>query len=328
MGALLAVGNAVERIERAANGWRVVANGTTHEGQIAIEADDVIAATAWTPLLDLPSLGSATVRHGAPPPPRPPPGERHRPGSTSAGNATQAAAGLRKHGVASALPAQSAAFATTPGSSPERIAEVHFGRQRPRAPVAPDDVAPLLAGAAARSPELWSQKSYLARVVTLGGKEGPVDEGIRPLAAFLDEDGPTALAVAVEMNGEGGDLPRALHQAGELDSRGHVPASPAPRVRRAGLHEAHPLSGAARARMTEVATRLVVWGALLALPLVGLVVLPGRTAARRHLGEPPRALLARPRRRRDQRRFSRTRPERPRGGAATPGYSSSRWLSS
>ncbi len=202
-GGTLAVNAAIERIERAADGWRVVANGTTHEGQVVLEADDVIAATGFrTPLLDLPTLGCATVRQGVLP------AQTHHWESATvsgiyfAGNATQAAAGLRKHGVPSASGTVSG-FRYNARLLAERVAEVHFAKPRPRQSVAPDDVAPLLTTALARSPELWAQKSYLARVVTLGEDDGPVDEGIRPLAAFLDEDGPNAIAVAVEMNADG-----------------------------------------------------------------------------------------------------------------------------
>jgi hypothetical protein len=202
-GGTFAVNAAVERIERGANGWRVVANGTTHEGRIVLEADDVIAATGFqAPLLDLPTLGCATVRQGILP------AQTHHwesatvPGIYFAGNATQAAGGLRKHGVASASGTVSG-FRYNARLLAERIAELHFGRRRPRKTLTADEVAPLLAGSVTRSPELWAQKSYLARVVTLGGRAGPVDDGIRPLAAFLDEDGPPAIAAAVEMNASG-----------------------------------------------------------------------------------------------------------------------------
>jgi thioredoxin reductase len=202
-GGTAAVNAAVAQIEQGADGWRVLADGTTSEGRIVLEADDVIAATGFrAPLLDLPTLGCATVKQGVLP------AQTHHwesatvPGIYFAGNATQAAAGLRKHGVASASGTVSG-FRYNARLLAERVAEVHFERPRRRQSVAPDDVAPLLTAALARSPELWSQKSYLARVVTLAGDAGPVDEGIRPLAAFLDEEGGDAIAAAVEMNGEG-----------------------------------------------------------------------------------------------------------------------------
>jgi hypothetical protein len=202
-GGTVAVNAAVERIERGSNGWRVIANGTTHEGRIELEADDVIAATGFrTPLLDLPELGCATIRQGLLA------AQTHHwesatvPGVYFAGNATQAAAGLRKHGVASASGTVSG-FRYNARLLAERIADTHFGRPRNRPGLGREQVAPRLAASLARSPELWAQKSYLAHVVTLEGSDGPTDDGIRPLAAFLDEDGPNAIAVAVEMNGSG-----------------------------------------------------------------------------------------------------------------------------
>jgi thioredoxin reductase len=216
-GGTFALNAAVERIERGADGWRVVANGTTHEGRIELEADDVIAATGFrTPLLDLPTLGCATVRQGVLP------AQTHHwesatvPGIYFAGNTTQAAAGLRKHGVASASGTVSG-FRYNARILAERIAEVHFGRPRPRRALAPDDIAPLLSRKLYCAPELWSQKSYLAYVVTLAGDDGPVEEGIRPLAAFLDEGGPNAIAVAVEMDDQGEIFPAVyLREGGSI----------------------------------------------------------------------------------------------------------------
>jgi thioredoxin reductase len=216
-GGTFSLNAAVERIERGTDGWRVVANGTTHEGQVVLEADDVIAATGFqTPLLDLPTLGCATVKQGVLP------AQTHHwesatvPGVYFAGNAMQAAAGIRKHGVPSASGTVSG-FRYNARLLAGRIAEHHFGRPRPRPSVALDEVAALLTTAVARSPELWSQKSYLARVVTLGSEGAPVDEGIRPLAAFLDEEGPDGIAAAVEMNGEGEIYPALyLRQAGSI----------------------------------------------------------------------------------------------------------------
>ncbi|HEX2506039.1 MAG TPA: NAD(P)-binding domain-containing protein [Gaiellaceae bacterium] len=224
-GGTLALNAAIERVERGADGWRVVANGTTHESRIVLEADDVIAATGFrTPLLDLPSLGCATVRQGVLP------AQTHHwesatvPGIYFAGGATQAAAGLRKHGVPSASGTVSG-FRYNARLLAARIAEVHFGRPRPRPAVAPEDVAPLLSAAVARSPELWAQKSYLARVVTLG-EGGPVDEGILPLGAFLDEDGPSAIAATVEMNGQGEIYPALYLRQGASVQEDTCPPHP------------------------------------------------------------------------------------------------------
>jgi hypothetical protein len=60
---------------------------------------------------------------------------------------------------------------------------------------------PFLARAVAHDPALWSQKGYVARAVTLD--PAPRDDGVVPLSWFLDEPGPEALAVAVEVDGAG-----------------------------------------------------------------------------------------------------------------------------
>ena len=55
----------IERVERHNGGYRIHAHGTTWEGELAFEADEVIVATGFqAPLRDLPTLGVATVRDG------------------------------------------------------------------------------------------------------------------------------------------------------------------------------------------------------------------------------------------------------------------------
>jgi len=65
------------------------------------------------------------------------------------------------------------------------------------------------------APELWTQKSYLARAVT---SEGESD--IVPLAHFVDESGPDAVAVAVEMDAGGSTYPAVyVRRGGEIRER-------------------------------------------------------------------------------------------------------------
>ena len=98
-----------------------------------------------------------------------------------------------------------------------RIAENHFGQATPRPALERDEVVPFLASELSRAPELWTQKSYLARVVGLDPETGPTDEGIQPLAAFLDEGERNALAVAVEMDDRARIYPALyLRVGGEL----------------------------------------------------------------------------------------------------------------
>jgi hypothetical protein len=61
------------------------------------------------------------------------------------------------------------------------------------------------------APELWHQRAYLARVISLVPEDGARDEGIVPLAAFVDgkADGgtPDAVALTLEADGSGAIYP-------------------------------------------------------------------------------------------------------------------------
>lgn len=213
-GGTFALDAAIERIDKTTGGYRIVANGTTYPGAIEIDADIAIAATGFcTPLLDLRDLGCSTVKQGTLP------AQTHHwesatvPGIYFAGNATQAAAGLRKHGIGSASGTVSG-FRYNAKLLALHIAEKHFGRAARRPVLGRDEVVPFLASELTRAPELWTQKSYLARVVGLDPQAGPTDEGIQPLAAFLDEGKGSALAVAVEMDDQARIYPALYLRAG------------------------------------------------------------------------------------------------------------------
>lgn len=70
----------------------------------------------------------------------------------------------------------------------------------------------------ARAPELWIQKGYLARVVSLHEAEGIRDEGILPLEHFVDGGGgPDAAAVAIEVASGGALYPAVyVRRGGQL----------------------------------------------------------------------------------------------------------------
>jgi len=70
-----------------------------------------------------------------------------------------------------------------------------------------DEVVPYLLAELARAPELWVQKGYLARVVGVDESDGIRDQGIVPLADFVDRDGGDACAVAVEYGVDGTIVP-------------------------------------------------------------------------------------------------------------------------
>ncbi len=59
------------------------------------------------------------------------------------------------------------------------------------------------------APELWTQKSYLARAVTAEG-----ESDIVPLAHFVDEGGPDAVAVTVEQDADGSTYPAVYNRRG------------------------------------------------------------------------------------------------------------------
>jgi thioredoxin reductase len=198
---------AIESVERNAGGYRIQASGTTWEGQLELECDEVIAATGFrTPVRDLPSIGVAMVSDGRLPAQTPYWESVSVPGIYFAGNVTQASPGLRKHGATSSSSSVNG-FRYNARVLAEHIAEKHFGIPRKRRPLDGDEVVPFLLRELAHAPELRVQKGYLARVVDLEGG-GPRDVGILPLAAFVDrEDGDDACAVAVEYAADGTIIP-------------------------------------------------------------------------------------------------------------------------
>jgi hypothetical protein len=165
-------------------------------------ADEVIAATGFTcPLVDLPSLGVATF------------GQSKLPAQTDfwesatvpnlyfAGTITQGSAGLKKHGISSYSGAVHG-FRYNARILARHLAARHFGITRERPRLAPSELRDHLLAEATYAPELWHQKAYLASVVRLDPQAGIVDDGILPLTAFLDGDGPDAIAVTVEADGQ------------------------------------------------------------------------------------------------------------------------------
>jgi thioredoxin reductase len=213
-GGTFALDLSVERIERGERGWRVVGNGTTRPGAVDLEVDDVIAATGFsTPLLDLGELGVRTVSQGRVPALTPFWESEPGSGIYFAGNATQGAPGLRKHGVGAASPAVHG-FRYNAGVMARHLAATHLGVAPPATRVEGDPV-PYLLEEATTAPELWTQKSYLARSVTAEG-----ESEIVPLAHFLDAAGPDAVAVAVEMDAAGATYPAVyVRRGGEIRER-------------------------------------------------------------------------------------------------------------
>ena len=215
---------AIQRIEREGAAWRVHAKGTTRPGDLVVDADRVIAATGFkAPLGDLRQLGVSTFYSDRLPAQTPYWESASVPGVYFAGTITQGAIGLKKYGI----PSNSAAmhgFRYNARVLANHIAEQRFGVEIPRPVVRKEAVAAYVLDEVTRAPELWNQQSYLARILRLDPAGGFVDDGIHPLAPFVDEPGPDALAACVETD-ESGDIHPCIY------------------VRRGGKVEEHLLDG-------------------------------------------------------------------------------------
>jgi hypothetical protein len=124
--------------------------------------------------------------------------------------------GLRKHGLA---PNSSSVngFRYNARVLARHLAE-RLGTASSLARLQADEVVPLLLGELARAPELWIQKGYLARVVSVHETEGIRDEGILPLEHFVDGGGgPDAAAAVIEVDPGGTIYPAVyVRRGGEL----------------------------------------------------------------------------------------------------------------
>ncbi len=217
-GGTLVLDAAIERVERSGSGYRVFAQGTTVPGDWVFDVDEVLAATGFgTPLGDLPELGVATFYQNRLPAQTPYWESASVPGIYFAGSVMQGSVGLRKYGMASSSAAvhgfRSNAFVLA-----RHLAETRFGITIDRPTFQPDQVVPFLLAEAAHAPELWNQQGYLTRVVTFDPAEGIRDEGVLPLAHFVDSTGPDAVAVTVETDDKG-DIHPAVYcrRSGKVD---------------------------------------------------------------------------------------------------------------
>jgi len=200
-GGVLVLDVSIEAVERAGEGFRVRTRMPADDRALAFEVDDVIAATGFVaPLRDLPGLGVATFGQNKVP------AQTHFwesatvPGVYFAGTLSQGSPGIRKHGI----PSNSGAVQGHRYNArvlARHLAATRFGRVAPRPHVAGQGLVDLLLAEATFGPELWHQRSYLARVVLAGG-EGLVDEGVVPLAHFVDSDGPDGVGIVLESNGK------------------------------------------------------------------------------------------------------------------------------
>lgn len=202
-GGVFMLNASISRVEHFAGGTRVHCIRSEGGSELVVEVDEVIAATGFVaPLRDLPELGVSVF------------GQSRLPSLTNfyeavsvpgiffAGTIGQAVGGMKKYG----LPSNSGAVHG--GRYNTRImvrhlAEKHFGIAPERPPVAPAGLVEYLLEEATLAPELWNQKSYLARAVSADPSVGMRDEGIVPLADFVDAEGAAAVAITVETDDSG-----------------------------------------------------------------------------------------------------------------------------
>jgi thioredoxin reductase len=217
----------IERVERTAGGILVHTRRSDTAQPFVAEVDEVIAATGFQcPLLDLPKLGVASFGQS-----RLPTMTNHYesamvPGIYFAGTIGQGVAGLRKYGI----PANSGAVHGARYNARlmvRHLAASRFGVTFPRPVVRPEDALDLLLREATSAPELWNQKSYLARALAHEPDGTIRDEGIVSLAEFVDVDGPDAVAVTVETDDRGDIHPCAyVRRRGRVDGDARLDGSP------------------------------------------------------------------------------------------------------
>lgn len=210
-GGVFILNASIERIERAAGGaFRIFCIRSEGGNELTVDADEVIAATGFKcPLRDLPDLGVAVFGRSGMPAMTNYYESATVPGIYFAGTIGQGVSGMKKYG----LPANSGAVHGARYNARTMVyhlATTHFGVELARPEVKPDALVDLLLTEATRSPELWNQKSYLARAFSLDSGQGIRDEGVAPLAQFVDEEGAAAVAIAVETD-DLGDIHPAVY---------------------------------------------------------------------------------------------------------------------
>ena len=215
---------AIEGIERVDGGLRVVAEGTTRPGRLEFDADDVILATGFqAPLVDLRELGVTTVLNDRIPALSPFFESLSAPGVFFAGNVSVGSRGVRKHGSSPSSTSVNG-FRYNAAVLARHLAD-RLGVERPRPSIEGDDLVPFLLRELSTGPELWIQKNFLARVVTVADGV-PRDEGIVPLEHFLDSGGEDAVAAAIEIDPRGVIYPAVYVRRGGRIAEHELPPHP------------------------------------------------------------------------------------------------------
>ncbi|MGH7751914.1 MAG: NAD(P)-binding domain-containing protein, partial [Gemmatimonadales bacterium] len=202
-GGTLALDASIDRIERFGQTWRVHTTGTTTPGSFSFDTDAVIAATGFTtPLGNLRALGLKTFSRDRIPSLTPFWESVTVPGLYFGGAISTGAVGLRKFGLSS-LSGSVSGFRHNMRVLAEHLARTIFQARPDRRALPPEEVVPFLMAVVGSAPELWNQRAYLARAVSVGEDGRIVDEGILPLQHFLDSTGPDGMAITVETDDRG-----------------------------------------------------------------------------------------------------------------------------
>ena len=217
----------IEEITRAAGGALRVELKRTEDGlPVSVEADEVISATGFVcPLADLSALGVATFGQSRLPAQTAFWESATVPGIFFAGTITQGSKGLKKHGV----PSNSGAVQGHRYNArilAHHISERYFDGASERRSVAVGELRDYLLAEATFAPELWHQRAFLCRAISVDPEAGLVDEGIIPLTHFLDRDSGDGVAMTIESDGEGGNYPVMYVRRGS--SQEEYPLDPHP----------------------------------------------------------------------------------------------------
>jgi thioredoxin reductase len=199
---------AMDRIERGTDGaLDVHLRRTDGGGDLLVTVDDVISATGFVaPLADLPALGLTTFGASRLPVVTPWWESTTLPDVFMAGTLSQAAKGLGRHG----LPANSGAVHGSRYNArvlARHLAETRFGVAVERPQLTAADVRDRIVAELAEGPDIFHQRGYLARLVTVDPAGGFRDDSIQPLAHILDAGGPDGLAATLEADGSGAIYP-------------------------------------------------------------------------------------------------------------------------
>ncbi|MEA2684086.1 MAG: hypothetical protein QOK05_2414 [Chloroflexota bacterium] len=208
-GGVFVMDAAIDAVERAGQGYRVHTHRSDNGEPMIFEVDEVVAATGFvTPLLDLPGLGVTTFGQSRLPAQTPYWESASVPGIYFAGTITQGSGGLKKHGI----PSNSGAVHGHRYNAvvlARHLAETRFGMRLERPPIDAGALGEWLLNEVTFGPELWHQRSYLARVVSVSGSDGVRDEGLLPLAHSSTRGRSTPSRSPPRPTGPGRSTPRS-----------------------------------------------------------------------------------------------------------------------